>query len=189
MEQRKGSIGYLTALKKKNGIRTGIAFAIVLAIFVIGILITGTKNNYATVLAVVGVLPAARVAVSFFVLLPHKSCDKEFAERMQETAGDMTTVFDCIVSNEKKPIGTQAVVITDHVICAYTKEQANKDLFEQSVTEFLKADKLHVIVTLYTEEAAFLERVKNLAVNFDAQDQKMTDRMGWNTKTFLNMCL
>ena len=73
----KGEFGYLAYKKSRNMIKTIIAFAVVLVIFIIGFIIWKSKNNYLTMLAVVLVLPAAKFAVSYFVLIPHKNCDEE----------------------------------------------------------------------------------------------------------------
>lgn len=167
-----------------------IAFAVVFAIFFAGLLIFKTRNNYCTLVATVLVLPAAKFAVAYFVLLPHQSAEKALCEKVEAAAGALTCCFDCIFSNTKKPIGTQAVVITDSCVCALTNEEkADTTLFETSVRDFLKNDKLTVTVTLYKDEKAFLNRVKNLAVNFDADNQRSTDKMKWNTNTVKNMCL
>ena len=64
----KGEFGYLAYKKSRNMIKTIIAFAVVLVIFIIGFIIWKSKNNYLTMLAVVLVLPAAKFAVSYFVL-------------------------------------------------------------------------------------------------------------------------
>ena len=65
-------------------IKTIIAFAIVLVIFIIGFIIWKSKNNYLTMIAVVLVLPAAKFAVSYFVLIPHKNCDEELKNAIEK---------------------------------------------------------------------------------------------------------
>ena len=53
-----------------------IAFLIIAAVFVTGLIIFKSRNNYMTLVATVLVLPGAKIAVSYFILLPHKVCDK-----------------------------------------------------------------------------------------------------------------
>ena len=69
----KGQFGYLSAKKKRNLIIMIIAFAFVIACFIIGLVIFKNKNNILTVASVVLVLPAAKFAVAYFILLPHAS--------------------------------------------------------------------------------------------------------------------
>lgn len=186
----KGTFEYLKHKKKNNLIYTIIAFAIVFIIFFAGLLIFKTRNNYCTLVATVLVLPAAKIAVGYFVLLPHKSASKELYDQVVHATGALTCCFDCVFSNSKKPIGTQAVVITDNCICALTNEEhADTTLFENSVKDFLKNDKLNVTVTLYKEEKPFFNRIKNLTANFDINNKNSSDRMKWNTDAVKNMCL
>lgn len=188
-KKQKGEMGYLGYLKKKNLIKVIIAFAVVFAILIAGILIFKSKNNYMTVLAVVLVLPAAKMAVACYIAMTHKSCDKDTYDEVVNASGNLVTLFDCIVSNTKKPIGVQAVVINDSSICAYSVEKADKNLFEDSVTEFLKADKLKVNVTLYDNKEQFLSRIRKMSANFDKNNQQVSDKMTWNKNTFIQMCI
>ena len=143
----KGEFGYLAYKKSRNMIKTIIAFAVVLVIFIIGFIIWKSKNNYLTMLAVVLVLPAAKFAVSYFVLIPHKNCDEELKSAIEERKGELNSVYDLVVSNKQKPVGIMAAVISDNQILAYTSAaKADKNLFETSVKEFLKNDGIQVYI-------------------------------------------
>ena len=51
------------------------------------------------------------------------------------------------------------MVISDNTIIALSHDKApDKALFETSLKEFLKNDKLNVTVTLYTEKDTFIKR-------------------------------
>ncbi len=80
--------------------------------------------------------------------------------------------------------------LTDNAVCALTQEEkADKTLFETSLRDFLKNEKLAANVTLYTDEKTFLNRVRGLAANFDDTDKRSMDRMEWITHAMKNMCL
>ena len=101
-------------------------------------------------IAVVLVLPAAKFAVSYFVLIPHKNCDEELKNAIEKCKGELNSVYDLVVSNKQKPVGIMAAVISDNQILAYTSSaKADKNLFETSVKEFLKNEKLTCAVLLY----------------------------------------
>ena len=105
MEKKQvGEFGYLDYIKKKNILKTVIAFAVVFAVLIAGIIIFKTKTNYMTVLSVVLVLPAAKMAVSCYIAVTHKGCDEATHNEVLAEAGKLTSLFDCIVSNSKKPI-------------------------------------------------------------------------------------
>ena len=175
----KGEFGYLAYKKSRNMIKTIIAFAIVLVIFIIGFIIWKSKNNYLTMIAVVLVLPAAKFAVSYFVLIPHKNCD-----------GELNSVYDLVVSNKQKPVGIMAAVISDNQILAYTSSaKADKNLFETSVKEFLKIEKLTCAVLLYKDKDTYLEKIKNAALNFDENKENSLDRKQYITDGLLRMSM
>ena len=57
------------------------------------------------------------------------------------------------------------------------------------MTEFLKADKLKVNVTLYDNKEQFLSRIRKMSANFDKNNQQVSDKMTWNKNTFIQMCI
>lgn len=186
----KGEPGYLMHRKKINLIKMVVAFGIVFAVLAAGLLIFKKRANILTVLSVVLVLPAAKRAVAYFVLLPHAPAAPPLIEAVQKKAPSLGKCFDCVFSNSRSPIGTQAVVITDSVVCALTgEEKADTKLFETSVQDFLENEKLHVTVTLYKDEKAFLNRVHTLAVNFDSGDSAAKEKIEWHIKALKSMCL
>lgn len=186
----KGNFGYLAYKKKRNLIKTLIAFAVVLAVFIAGFIIWKSKNNYLTMLAVVLVLPAAKFTVSYFVLIPHKSCTKDIKDSIEGCKGNLNSVYDLVVSNKQKPVGIMAAVISDTQILAYTNlEKADKNLFEASVKEFLKNEKLNCAVLLYKEQNTYLEKVKNAALNYDKTKENSEDRKQYITEALLRMSL
>ena len=167
-----------------------IAFLIIAAVFVTGLIIFKSRNNYMTLVATVLVLPGAKIAVSYFILLPHKVCDKELYTSVEAAKGELSALYDVIVSNNKKPIGVCAMVISDNTIIALSHDKApDKALFETSLKEFLKNDKLNVTVTLYTEKDTFIKRAANMAANYDNSDTNKNNRIKYVTESCLNMCL
>ena len=138
-KKEKGEFGYLKYKRSFNLLLTIIAFLIIAAVFVTGLIIFKSRNNYMTLVATVLVLPGAKIAVSYFILLPHKVCDKELYTSVEAAKGELSALYDVIVSNNKKPIGVCAMVISDNTIIALSHDKApDKALFETSLKEFLK---------------------------------------------------
>lgn len=191
MQRReKGDFGYMAYRKKLNMIKMIVAFALVLAVFIAGLIVFKTRNNILTVISVVLVLPAAKMAVGYFVLIPHKAATDKFYEKTEQAAPNLGKCYDLIFSNSKSPIGTLAVVSTDTAVCAFTSEEkADKALFEKSLCDFMKNDGLDVNVTLYTDEKAFVSRVRSLNSGFDSTDVKVTAKRDKNIASLKSMCL
>lgn len=189
-KKNKGEYGYLSYKKKLNFIITAIALLVIIAIFVTGIIIFKSRNNYMTLVATVLVLPWAKLAVAYFILIPHKSCTKDIYDRLENSRKDIDVIYDVVVSNSKKPIGICAMAVTDNTVVALSLDKApDKNLFEKSLKEFLKNDKLNATVTLYTDTDTFIKRVSNLASNFDSSDDNKKDRMGYIKAGTINMCI
>ena len=189
-KKNKGEFGYLNYKKKLNAIITAIALLVIIAIFATGLLIFKSRNNYMTLVATVLVLPWAKLAVAYFILIPHKVCPKDVYDRLEGCKGDITSIYDVVVSNSKKPVGICAMAVTDNTIAALSLDKnPDKALFEKSLKEFLKNDKLNANVTLYTDVDTFIKRAANLAANFESDDENKTDRMGYIKNGTLNMCL
>lgn len=188
-KKEKGDFGYLNYRKRLNLMLTAAAFLVVLIILIIGFIVNKTRNNVFTVAAIVLVLPAAKFAVSYFVLFGHCSATAELRDEVEKNAKGLGICYDCIFSNNKSPIGTLAVVATDSAVCAYTAEQkADSKLFETSLKSFMENDKLHVNVTLYKDKDTFMKRIKTLSVNLDdSEDTKK--KIKWNIDSLKNMCL
>ena len=93
-----------------------------------------------------------------------------------------------IFSNSKKPIGTQAVVVSDAAVIALTNENnADKKLFETSLKDFMANDSRNVNVTLYNDEKSFLSRVSTLALSKDDSTPNMSIEK--NAHSLLSMCI
>ena len=171
-KKNKGEFGYLNYKKKLNAIITAIALLVIIAIFATGLLIFKSRNNYMTLVATVLVLPWAKLAVAYFILIPHKVCPKDVYDRLEGCKGDITSIYDVVVSNSKKPVGICAMAVTDNTIAALSLDK-----------------KLDANVTLYTDVDTFIKRAANLAANFESEDENKTDRMGYIKNGTLNMCL
>ena len=189
--QEKGTFEYLKRKKNQNLLIMLISFAVVFAVFFAGLAVFKSRNNYCTLIATVLVLPAAKFAVAYFVLLTAiKVQHRAQKEAVEAAAGALTCCYDCVFQTAKVRLVHRQLLVTDNAVCALTQEEkADKTLFETSLRDFLKNEKLAANVTLYTDEKTFLNRVRGLAANFDDTDKRSMDRMEWITHAMKNMCL
>ena len=79
---KKGEDTYLSQRKKQEILKTIIMFGISAAVFLMGCLSTGSKNNLLTIVAVLGCLPASKSAVSMIMNLRVKGCSLRDAEEI-----------------------------------------------------------------------------------------------------------
>ena len=112
----------------------------------------------------------------------------ELKEKVESKSGSLGVYYDLIFSNSKKPIGTQAVVVSDAAVIALTNEKnADKKLFETSLKDFMANDSRNVNVTLYNDEKSFLSRVSTLALSKDDSTPNMNIEK--NAHSLLSMCI
>ena len=90
--KEKGEFGYLNYRKKLNLIKMIVSFAVVAAVLIIGFIVYKTRANIFTVAAIVLVLPAAKMAVAYFVVLPHKPADNELKEKVESKSGSLAYI-------------------------------------------------------------------------------------------------
>ena len=173
--KEKGEFGYLNYRKKLNLIKMIVSFAVVAAVLIIGFIVYKTRANIFTVAAIVLVLPAAKMAVAYFVVLPHKPADNELKEKVESKSGSLGVYYDLIFSNSKKPIALK------------NENNADKKLFETSLKDFMANDSRNVNVTLYNDEKSFLSRVSTLALSKDDSTPNMNIEK--NAHSLLSMCI
>ncbi|MFR5401014.1 MAG: hypothetical protein ACLTH3_13895 [Lachnospira sp.] len=168
-----------------------ISFAVVFAVFFAGLAVFKSRNNYCTLIAAVLVLPAAKfcsrlLCITFRIKVQHRHRKKPW-KLLQERLPAVTTAF--FQTAKVRLVHRQLLSQTMPSARSTQEEKADKTLFETSLRDFLKNEKLAANVTLYTDEKTFLNRVRGLAANFDDTDKRSMDRMEWITHAMKNMCL
>ena len=129
MKIEKGNPGYIKARKTKYLIWALVEFAVVLAIFILGYVQTGTRKNLLTVVAAVGCLPAAKMLVEFIVMYPHKGIEEEKYQEINEKAPLILRLYDMLISSPQKLMPIDALVISGHIVCGYTSSPKTDEDF------------------------------------------------------------
>ena len=94
----KGDAGYVSYEKKKRALITLVMFAIPLTIYFSGWAYAGTRKNIMTLVAILGVLPAAKCAVNFIMIMLQKPVDSELVKRTQEKAQGLVQSYEMMVT-------------------------------------------------------------------------------------------
>ncbi len=98
----KGEFGYIRNQKKINLIWLAAFILIGVAIFICGYLLTKTRANIFTVIAVLMVLPAAKRVVALVVMMPRRGVERERYERMSQAAGEGILFTDYVFTSTEK---------------------------------------------------------------------------------------
>lgn len=172
---QKGDHGYYSYEKKRRAGIVALLYGICLLILFSGIAISHTRRNIFTVIAIVGVLPAAKWTVSLIMALLQKPIDEEAFRLTEQIAGSLVRGYELCVTAEEGRLSLDAVVVCGNVVAAYTS--ASKGLFEFMQTHIEKI--LHgngfsgVKVKIFLDRGQYESRIRTLAMDPDRYHQEL----------------
>lgn len=164
---KKGSFGYTEAHKKRQLIKTLIFFLIPLALFVIGYVTTGSKKNYFTLLAVVGMLPGCKEMVNVCMFWRRHSLSRELYEEIEEHAAPLLHYYELVLTTYEKNYAIPSLAIHGSEVVGYTEQAESTGALKkvgEHITSVLKTNGIGgVHVHIFTDRRAYLERLDALA--------------------------
>ena len=160
---KKGNIGYIRYEKVKRGLVAALMFAIPLIIFFTGLITTGTRKNLLTVVAILGVIPAARFAVSWIMIMLQKDADPEMAAATEQICPDMVKAYELTVTAYEGRMPLDCVVVYGGSIACYSSRgERNKFSFmEKHIESIMKSNGLSVKTKIFSEERGYLDRIRS----------------------------
>lgn len=164
MKIEKGQPGYIKARKTRYLMLAAAEFAIVIAVYVLGYLQTGSKANLLTIVAVVGCLPAAKMLVEFITMLPHKSIEPDRYQEIEKKADLVIRGYDMLITSTEKVMPLDAVVISGHVVCGYTSSpKTDETALARHIKNILKDHHFEkMTVKIFHDYSAFLARAEGM---------------------------
>lgn len=174
----KGSYGYISNRKKYTALRTILFFSISAALYISGIIRTGSNKNLLTIVAVLGCLPACKSAVNFILFLRAKGCSDALHEKLVPYENDTLTVFyDMYFTSYQKNYPLSHMVLKGSMLCGITEypscdcREAEKHLEQMLVQEGIK----NLTVNIFSQEDKYIDRLSRLK---DMQVEEHKDREG-----------
>ncbi len=119
--KKKGEKGYLAYQKKAVVLRTALLFALSLAVFGIGLVSTGHKENLLTIVAVLGCLPASRSAVNMVMLLRYHGISEEDAAQIALHTKNLDSLYDLVFTSYEKNYEIHHMAYRADCLIGYTK--------------------------------------------------------------------
>lgn len=165
---QKGMYGFHNKKKKNEIIKTVIFFGITLAIYFTGLIHTGSNKNLLTIVAIVGVLPASKAAVSMFMFVRYKAAPLELHEKLQQLREKEQEqisgllLYDLIFVLNEKVVKTDCIYLNDTSVIVYVENTA---MLDADISKYLKnflsnQGKGNLGVKVCRTQKAFLEQVK-----------------------------
>lgn len=186
----KGQLGYIEYIKKIRLILCIAGLIIILADFFTGLIITGTRNNLFTVVAIVLALPVGKFLATYLVFVKYQSTPEIFAKKVNDKNLEYAVAYDCVFSTKEKIVPAYCAVMgPDFVLCYSDDKKADRKQFENNLEAFVKAGKVKVKVTLLTEENAFFNRLDQLKANTKEITDYDRETIEMVRASVLSMCM
>ncbi len=163
----KGERNYINNQKIYEIIRTVLLFMLSAAVFLIGYLTTHTNKNLLTIVAVLGVLPAAKSAVNMIMFLRYNSCNKELADRFEEASGDLCSAFDRVFTSYEKNYVVEHLTVHGGSVIGYAPKPRKKEFkeadFEKHINNYLKAENFKdVTIKIFNDPDKYIDRLSDI---------------------------
>ena len=120
---QKGTYGYLEKQKKRVLFRTILYFAISLAVYLIGYFSTGNNQNYLTIVAVLGCLPASKSAVSTVMYYRYHGCSENDRKKIEPVSSGLITLYDMVFTSYEKNFEIHHLTLKDNNLIGYSAQQ------------------------------------------------------------------
>ena len=157
----KGCYGYINNRKKYTALRTILFFAVSAALYISGIIRTGSNKNLLTIVAVLGCLPACKSAVNFILFLRARGCSDALHEKLSAYDDALTVIYDMYFTSYQKNYPLSHMALKGNMLCGIT---------EQPACDCREAEK-------HLEQMLLQEGIKNVTVNIFSQEDKYIDRL------------
>ena len=163
---QKGRPGYYRYERVKRALVTLLMFAIPIGIFITGVITTGTRKNLLTIVAVLGVIPAARFAVSWIMVLLAKDAQEDAVLETEKTAGGLVTACELTVTAYEGRMPLDVLVICGSETVCYAPEGKRDKIpfMEKHIEKILASNGYRQVhVKIFPEMRPYLERIRDLA--------------------------
>lgn len=188
----KGQYGYLPGQFKWELLKTSLMFASSILILVTGMLITlhrhpgiplaDSKNNFLTVAAVLGLLPASRSLISTIMFARGKkyTCPEALYERIREMKKEEQLLpiicYDLFLTSYDKNYPVYVMAATENELIGFLADGADANKAQEHIREALQKDgQKNVTVKLFQDENKYLERLESAVLACKAgEDQELT---------------
>ena len=168
MKGQKGEYGYIKRQKRVRLIRTVLFFVAAFTVFFVGVYLNhGDKRSIYTVIAMVGVIPAAMAAVSAIMIWLRPSMDAELYRNISSVSGNLQMLYELFLTTREKNLYLDAAVITGDQVLAYTHEDvstADLRFFEDHITRSLRTSGLKRSIKIFdsSNQKQILSRIEML---------------------------
>jgi hypothetical protein len=168
---------YIKKRKLKYFTRTAISLSIMLGIFILGLILTKTRNNIFTLVAILFTLVVAQNGVQYISIIPFKDGSREVAKQLESLPHAYIVWNSALFGDSKGMTSIDHVLISDqHIYCILDKEHKNTSKNIETMKRIAKQkglkDKVIFIQGAKGELNQLLKRLENKEVR-DSESQEV----------------
>jgi len=178
----KGKYGYIKDQKYRRTLKTICLFLIPIAIFLVGFVLNqGDRRNIYTIIAIVGVIPAAMAAVSMIMMYLRKPISESLYNEIKSEAGQATMLYELYLTTEKNSMFLDAVLLYGTSVVAYCDREMPVDKVNKMqvhIKNCMKIEGIDSSVKIFDihSKKSFFERLAS-ARKATARDYSLESRM------------
>ena len=166
--KEKGTYGYTRSEKGRRAVIALIMLAIPIAIYFSAMHILGTNRNIMTIVAVLGIIPAARFVVSWIMIMLVKDGSREAVEVTEKYASELVRGYELTVTSYDGRMPLDAVVICGNEVIACSL-QGQKELIggmQTHITKILNSNNyFNTNVKIFQDLKHYEDRIRKVAAS------------------------
>ena len=159
----KGTHGYIDRKRSRLILSAVLNVVLVVSLFVIGLILTKTKSNYYTVMAVLLTIPLAYFVTGLAAIGQFRSLSEKKWQEFQGLTGSFTeavTATDLILTVKEKQMYAGAVLFTTAEVVLYTEKAKKLYAVREDLSGVLKNTGYFSSVYLTDDWNEFMSRAK-----------------------------
>lgn len=161
---KKGQYGYISFQRKIEILKTLVLLLLCVGIYYLGVYSTGSNKNLLTFVAILGVLPMARCAVSAVLFIKAKGCPENVYESIEKD-GIKITFYELFMTQYKNYFRFDACLYNKDCLIFYSSdEKLDEKLAKEHVEQVMRTASVeNVTVKVYKDLDKFKERALQLS--------------------------
>lgn len=166
----KGEYGYFANERKKRLLLTVLFALVPAAIFIAGLVLTGSEKSLFSIIAIVMVIPFAMSFTGFVTVMTKKSIAKEEYEKILPHTEGLLMVYELYVTHEKASTFVDAAAICgNNVVGLVTDKKGDPSFTREYMEKTLRgAGFSGISVKLMTDVDKFCERLDGMSAHADS---------------------
>ena len=166
---KKGSYGYIGAMKIKSGMASFALAMVAVLIYFSGLHFFPGNRTAVGIVTVVVCIPAAMALVRFIMFMRFPEGSREVYELIEETKGPVLVYYDSIITTTDKSYGVNAFIAHDGSLLGYTEyDKADTAKLEKHLKDIFLANKYKDLnIKVFNDRGKFLDRLKALSERDD----------------------